>query len=64
MAELSAETRPMAFTATNDGRYVAGPCLCFGPIADSYHGKDEWVDVDSLARTAAVVASAAAAWLA
>jgi acetylornithine deacetylase len=64
IAELSAETRPIAFTATNDGRYVAGPCLCFGPIADSYHGKDEWVDVDSLAQTAAVVASAAAAWLA
>lgn len=64
IAELSAETRPTAFTATNDGRYVAGPCLSFGPIADSYHGKDEWVDVESLIQTASVVASATAAWLA
>jgi acetylornithine deacetylase len=61
---LARELRPGVFTATNDGRYVTGPCLCYGPIAGNYHGKDEWVDIESLEQTAAVVAAAAASWLA
>jgi acetylornithine deacetylase len=54
----------MAFTATTDARYVEGPCLCYGPTAANLHGRDEWVDLESLERTATVVAVAAAEWLA
>jgi len=54
----------VAFTATNDSRFVDGPCLCYGPIADNLHGTDEWVDVESLVQTATVVALVAAGWTA
>jgi acetylornithine deacetylase len=63
-AVLGADPGLIAFTATNDGRYVENPCLCYGPLAGNLHGTDEWVDVDSLVHTAAVVALAAAAWTA
>ena len=39
--------RRTAFTATTDARQVEG-ALCYGPLAGSLHGADEWVDVDSL----------------
>ena len=58
------EPEPVAFTATNDSRYVEGPCLCYGPFAGNLHGTDEWVDVESLVRTATVMALVAAAWTA
>lgn len=61
---LGAAPEPLAFTATNDGRYVEGPCLCYGPVAGNLHGTDEWVDLETLATTAAVVALAAGAWTA
>jgi acetylornithine deacetylase len=54
----------VAFTATNDARYVEGPCLCYGPSAGNLHGTDEWVDIDSLVQAATVVALTAAAWTA
>lgn len=57
-------TTPLVFTGTNDGRFVDGPCLCYGPEGGGFHGKDEWVDIESLQRTAATVALAAAAWIA
>ncbi len=53
-----------AFTATTDARYVDGACLCYGPVAAGFHGSDEWVDIESLERVAAVVALTAARWLA
>jgi acetylornithine deacetylase len=61
---LGAESRTSVFTATTDARLVEGPCLCYGPTAGAYHGRDEWVELDSLAKTAAVVALAAQRWLA
>lgn len=64
LGELGRELRPGVFTATNDGRYVTGPCVCYGPIAGNNHGRDEWVDIESLEQTAAVVAATAASWLA
>lgn len=60
---LDAEPRTMAFTATTDARQVEGPCLCYGPTASNLHGRDEWVDLESLEQTATVVALAAADWL-
>jgi acetylornithine deacetylase len=51
-----------AFTATTDARQVQG-ALCYGPLAGSLHGADEWVDVDSLKTTARVVARFVAGWL-
>ncbi len=60
---LGSRPRPVAFTATTDARYVAGPCFCYGPVAAGFHGADEWVDVESLEHVATVVALAAARWL-
>jgi len=54
----------MVFTATTDARQVEGPCLCYGPTASNLHGRDEWVDLESLEQTATVVAVVAAEWLA
>lgn len=53
----------MAFTATTDARYVEGPALCYGPSAGNLHGTDEWVDAETLIKTAAVVALTAGAWV-
>lgn len=61
---VGSEPRASAFTATTDARYVAGPCVCYGPTAGAFHGADEWVDVESLERVATVVALTAAEWLA
>jgi acetylornithine deacetylase len=52
-----------AITATTDARQVEG-ALCYGPVADGFHGSDEWVDVASLEQVATVVALTAATWLA
>jgi acetylornithine deacetylase len=54
----------MVFTAATDARFVEGPCLCYGPTAGNLHGRDEWVDLESLELTAEVVAITAASWLA
>ena len=61
-AVLEREPEKVVFTATNDSRYVDGPCLCYGPSAGNLHGTDEWVDIATLVETATVVALAAAAW--
>jgi acetylornithine deacetylase len=61
---VGAEPETMVFTATTDARFVEGPCLCYGPTASNLHGRDEWVDLESLEQTAAVVAVTAATWLA
>jgi acetylornithine deacetylase len=61
---LGGEPELLAATGTNDARYVEAPCLCYGPSAGNIHGTDEWVDVDSLHATAAVVALTAAGWTA
>jgi acetylornithine deacetylase len=61
---VGAEPETAAFTATTDARYAEGPCLCYGPEAGNLHGNDEWVDVETLVRTATVVALTTAAWTA
>ena len=61
---VGTEAETMVFTATTDARYVEGPCLCYGPTAGNIHGRDEWVDLESLERTAEVVAVTAMSWLA
>ncbi len=48
--------------ATTDARSVAGPCVCYGPVAGDIHGTDEWVDVDSIEAVASAVALTLAAW--
>jgi acetylornithine deacetylase len=63
-AVAGSEPETVAFTATNDSRYVEGPCLCYGPSGGNLHGTDEWVDVETLVRTATVAALVAAAWTA
>lgn len=49
-------------TATTDARYVTGPCCCYGPVAGSIHGIDEWVDLASTRDTALTVALIASRW--
>ncbi len=48
--------------ATTDARSVAGPCICYGPLAGAIHGTDEWVDVESVEALAAAIALTIAAW--
>jgi acetylornithine deacetylase len=48
--------------ATTDARSVAGPCVCYGPLAGAIHGTDEWVDIASLEHLAAAMALTIAAW--
>lgn len=49
-------------TWTTDARHVARPALCYGPAAGRLHAVDEWVDVESMRRTAAVVAAFMLEW--
>lgn len=48
--------------ATTDARSVAGPCVCYGPVAGAIHGIDEWVDIESVEAVAAVIAITIAGW--
>ncbi|MGH2935810.1 MAG: M20/M25/M40 family metallo-hydrolase [Gaiellaceae bacterium] len=61
---LGGAPEPVALTGTVDSRYVTGPCLCYGPEAGNLHGTDEWVDLETLVRTATVVALTAGGWTA
>ena len=52
---------PEPSRATTDLRFFAPPlgpgqAVCYGPTGDGLHGVDEWVDLDSIADTAAVLA--------
>ncbi|HZT15640.1 MAG TPA: M20/M25/M40 family metallo-hydrolase [Gaiellaceae bacterium] len=59
---VGTEPELAALTGTVDARYVRAPCLCYGPEAGGLHGTDEWVDVETLMQTAAVVALTADRW--
>lgn len=48
--------------ATTDARSVAGPCICYGPVAGDIHGADEWVDIDSIEQLASAIALTIAGW--
>ena len=53
---------PEVLPGTTDARSVAGPAVCYGPVAGAIHATDEWVDIDSAEAVAATIALTAAAW--
>lgn len=56
----------LASTATTDARILglAGgiPTTCYGPLAGSIHGVDEWVDLDSVHQVTRTLARLIASW--
>ncbi len=60
------DLKSVAFTGTTDIKffniYGATPATCYGPQGASIHGIDEWVSIDSMMRTAAVLAVFMARW--
>jgi acetylornithine deacetylase len=49
--------------ATTDLRFFEGSqAVCYGPTGDGFHGVDEWVDLDSVADVATVLALLIARW--
>ena len=60
--ELQAET----FTGTTDIKffniYGSTPATCYGPTGSSIHGIDEWVSIESMMQTTAVLAVFIARW--
>jgi acetylornithine deacetylase len=66
--EEVAGARPewFASAATTDVRafnlYGESPATCYGPVAGSIHGVDEWVSIDSMQRVTAVLALLLARW--
>jgi acetylornithine deacetylase len=49
--------------ATTDLRYFAGSqAVCYGPTGDGLHGVDEWVDLESIADVATVLALLIRRW--
>lgn len=55
-----------AFTGTTDARffnlYGETPATCYGPLASSIHGIDEWVSIDSMMQVASVLALFMTRW--
>jgi acetylornithine deacetylase len=61
LAECHAEARGGALVAeparaTTDLRFFDGQAVCYGPTGDGLHGVDEWVDLESVADVATVLA--------
>jgi acetylornithine deacetylase len=55
--------RPEAARATTDLRFFQpGQAVCYGPTGDGLHGIDEWVDLDSIAHVATVLALLIRGW--
>jgi acetylornithine deacetylase len=48
--------RPDPSRATTDLRFFEGQAVCYGPTGENLHGVDEWVDLESVADVAAVIA--------
>jgi acetylornithine deacetylase len=49
--------------ATTDLRFFEGtPAVCYGPTGDGFHGVDEWVDLESIAEVATVLALLIRRW--
>ena len=49
--------------ATTDLRFFEGtPAVCYGPTGDGFHGVDEWVDIESIADVATVLALLIGRW--
>jgi acetylornithine deacetylase len=68
LAECHEEVRgaglaPEASRATTDLRFFQpGQAVCYGPTGASLHGVDEWVDLESIADVAAVLALLIRRW--
>jgi acetylornithine deacetylase len=56
--ELNAE----AARATTDLRFFEGDGVCYGPTGAGLHGVDEWVDLESIAEVATVLALLIRRW--
>ncbi|HEY7004140.1 MAG TPA: ArgE/DapE family deacylase [Gaiellaceae bacterium] len=54
--------RPDPSRATTDLRFFEGQAVCYGPTGDGLHGVDEWVDLESIADAAAVIALLIRRW--
>ena len=54
--------RPDPSRATTDLRFFEGQAVCYGPTGDGLHGVDEWVDLDSIADVATVIALLIRRW--
>ncbi len=65
-AVVGEDLKSVAFTGTTDIKffniYGATRATCYGPQGASIHGIDEWVSIDSMMRTAAVLAVFMARW--
>jgi len=57
------ELRPEPSRATTDLRFFQpGQAVCYGPTGRGLHGVDEWVDLESIAETATVLALLIGRW--
>lgn len=56
------EPERQVLPGTTDARSVAGPAVCYGPLAGAIHATDEWVDIESAEAVAKVVAAVIAGW--
>ena len=56
------ELEPKPARATTDLRFFEGNAVCYGPTGDGLHGVDEWVDLESIAETAATLALLIRRW--
>ncbi len=60
------ELESVALTGTTDARffniYGGIPATCYGPAGGNIHGIDEWVSIDSMMETTAVLAVFMARW--
>ena len=57
-----ARPRPDPSRATTDLRFFQGQAVCYGPSGDGLHGVDEWVDLESIADVATVLALLIRRW--
>jgi acetylornithine deacetylase len=56
------ELRAEPARATTDLRFFQGQGVCYGPTGEGQHGVDEWVDLESIAETATVLALLIRRW--
>jgi acetylornithine deacetylase len=62
---IGKETEISGFIAVCDAAHYAGvgiPCVIYGCSGDGFHGKDEYVEIDSLAETTKLIAGAIVDW--
>ena len=63
---VGAELEAVTFTGTTDIKffnlYGSIPATCYGPTGSSIHGIDEWVSIESMMQTSAVLAVFIARW--